>query len=107
MRNAGLVIAALVLVLAAGCAGPNVAEQNDGAGFWRGVGHGAIAPVAFGISLFRPEVSIYEVKNNGGFYDAGFLIGVGCWGGGGAAASRRRRGGSERSSTKVKPPSPA
>lgn len=105
MRTVRLVVVALGLVLTAACAGPNVAAEPTGAGFWRGVLHGAIAPVTFVISLFRDDVSLYEIKNNGGFYDAGFMIGVGCWGGGAAASRRRRR--SERSSTTVKPPSPA
>ncbi|OGQ23278.1 MAG: hypothetical protein A2138_13470 [Deltaproteobacteria bacterium RBG_16_71_12] len=106
MRVARLALLVAAFSLAAACAGPNIAAAPDGAGFWRGLAHGFIAPVTFVVSLFREDVSIYEVKNNGGFYDAGFLIGIGCWGGGGAAASRRRRG-HDRSSSKVKPPSPA
>jgi hypothetical protein len=39
-------------------------------------------------------VSIYEVNNNGNWYDTGFVLGIACAfsgaGGGGAAASRRR-----------------
>lgn len=105
MRTARLVVVALGLVVFTACAGPNIAAEASGAGFWRGVAHGAIAPVSFVISLFRDEVSLYEIKNNGGFYDAGFMLGISCWGGGAAASRRRRR--REDSSTTVKPPSPA
>lgn len=106
MRVVRLALLVAALALAASCAGPNSAAAPDGAGFWRGLSHGFIAPVTFVISLFREDVSIYEVKNKGGLYDAGFMIGVSCWGGGGVAASRRRRG-HGRPSTQVKPPSPA
>ncbi len=106
MRVVRLALLVAAFLLTAACAGPNTAAAPDGAGFWRGLAHGFIAPVTFVVSLFREDTSIYEVKNNGGFYDAGFLIGIGCWGGGGAAASRRRRG-HDRTSSKVKPPSPA
>ncbi|MBI1947609.1 MAG: hypothetical protein HYS27_18105 [Deltaproteobacteria bacterium] len=106
MRVIRLVLVLAALAFALSCAGPNTAAAPDGAGFWRGLAHGFIAPVTFVISLFREDVSLYEIRNNGGFYDAGFMIGVGCWGGGGAAASRRRRS-HERSSSKLKPPSPA
>ncbi|MHC4757445.1 MAG: hypothetical protein ACYTE8_02195 [Planctomycetota bacterium] len=56
------------------------------AGFWSGVWHGLIAPIAFVISLFNPNVSIYETNNNGRWYEFGFLIGIsGSLGGGGAS----------------------
>lgn len=96
-----LVIGMVVLIAVAliGCAaGPNDAMSTpnaDGhvAGFWLGLWHGIIAPITFVISLFSDTVSMYEVHNNGGWYDFGFLIGLGIWGGGGggAAAARRRR----------------
>lgn|SRR5574341_73356 len=90
----------LVLVVLAGCAaGPNEladSPDEDGrvAGFWRGLWHGIIAPITFVISIFNDNVSIYEVHNTGGWYDFGFLFGLGSFwggGGGGAAAARRRR----------------
>ncbi len=105
MRATRLALMVVLLSLVASCAGPNVSASADGAGFWRGVLHGSIAPVTLVISWFREDVSPYEVKNNGGCYDSGFLIGIGMWGGGGAAASRRRRS-RDRQSGKVKAPSP-
>jgi hypothetical protein len=99
----GLIIVLLVVVMLAlaGCAaGPNEAANTPNeagvvAGFWLGLWHGIIAPITFIISLFNENVSIYAVHNNGGWYDFGFLFGLGLlWGGGGGGACRasRRRG---------------
>jgi hypothetical protein len=46
------------------------------AGFWAGVWHGSIMPIAFVISLFNPGVGIYETNNNGGWYNFGFVLGA-------------------------------
>lgn len=66
-----------------GCvAGHNTAAHvatSDGgvAGFWLGLWHGMIAPITFVISLFSNKVSFYEVHNNGGWYNFGFVLGAG------------------------------
>jgi hypothetical protein len=95
-----IAIVAVALVLLASCApGPNeLSGKPDAAGvvagFWLGLWHGAIAPVTFVISLFNHAVRAYEVHNNGGWYDFGFLVGVSAvlgGGSGGAAAARRPR----------------
>ena len=75
---AALIVAA-VLVLAACAAGPNtVAQANppDAAGFWLGLWQGFISPITFVISLFNNDVNIYEVENNGNWYNFGFMLGV-------------------------------
>ena len=46
------------------------------AGFWAGLWHGMILPITFVVSLFKPEVGIYETHNNGGWYNFGFFLGV-------------------------------
>jgi len=81
----------LFLICLAGCmAGTNQLRDtsNDNgnvAGFWRGLWQGLIAPIAFVVSLFKDNVSIYEVHNNGGWYNFGFLLGAGIvFGGGGS-----------------------
>ena len=71
-------------------AGSNSKYKQPGAspaGFWAGVWHGLIAPIPFIVSLFNPSVGIYEINNNGRWYDFGFLIGIsGSVGGGGASS---------------------
>ncbi|HEX9934983.1 MAG TPA: hypothetical protein VGB38_07270 [bacterium] len=60
-------------------AGPNSRFQGKGvkpAGFWAGLWHGIISPVTFIVSLFNPKVRLDEVKNNGKWYDFGFILGV-------------------------------
>jgi hypothetical protein len=61
------------------------------AGFWAGAWHGLICPIAFVISFFDHKVSIYEVHNNGHWYDFGFILGAGAWGALRSNASGARR----------------
>jgi hypothetical protein len=53
-----------------------VASGPDVAGFWSGVWHGFIFPIAWIISLFDANVAVYAVPNSGGWYDFGFFVGV-------------------------------
>lgn len=46
------------------------------AGFWLGLWHGIICPVVFVISWFKSSVNIYEVYNNGFWYNLGFIFGI-------------------------------
>jgi hypothetical protein len=86
----------IALALLAGCAaGPNNMEKspdNEGkvAGFWLGLWHGFIAPITFIISLFSDNVHMYEVHNNGNWYNLGFLIGAAVMLGGSGSASKRK-----------------
>ncbi len=82
-----IVAAALLaagLLLVSGCATVNPLVGTAGArgvaGFWWGLLHGMICPIAFVVSLFNHAVGIYEVHNSGGWYNAGFIIGAGAWG---------------------------
>ena len=88
-------IAALVLfmVLLAGCAGPNPLRNSPDsagnvAGFFRGYWHGLTIIFSFIGSWFSDSIHIYEVHNNGFWYNLGFVLGLGTLGGGGGAASR-------------------
>jgi hypothetical protein len=91
-----LAVAALVvtaLLLASCAAGPNPASGGpSAAGFWQGLWQGFILPVTFVVSLFTDTVNIYEVHNDGNWYDFGYVLGLSIIfsGGGGAAGSRRR-----------------
>ena len=87
-----VVVVGLVLVVSACAAGTNTSETSSGAGFWLGLWHGIIIPVTFVISLFNDNVSIYDVDNNGNWYDFGFMLGIaGPFSGIGGGASRARR----------------
>jgi len=84
---------ALVLLLAA-CArqAPDAVSQAMGTpNFLYGVWHGFIFPFAWVISLFMPDVAVYAVPNNGGWYDFGFFLGITVLGGGSWFGSRGRR----------------
>ena len=92
MRKELVCVFALILLSVACAAGPNPivdtpASDGSVAGFWLGLWHGFILPFAFFVSLFKNSVHIYEVHNNGGWYNFGFVIGVATiFGGGGSAA---------------------
>jgi hypothetical protein len=92
-----LVLVLLSVNILAGCApGPNqsngIAADRDVAGFWLGLWQGFIAPFVFVASLFKSNLNIYEVHNNGAWYNFGYLFGLACFfGGGGNRASRRTK----------------
>lgn len=83
----------VVLAVLGGCAaGPNTAATGvDPAGFWLGLWQGLISPITFLVSLFNDDVNIYEVNNNGNWYNFGFMLGVSMIfsGGGRGSASAR------------------
>ena len=83
-----LVVLAVVLAACAAGANPQVGE-GDVAGFWLGLWHGFIAPITFFISLFTDNVSLYEVHNNGNWYDFGFVLGAGLLFSGGLFGRKR------------------
>jgi hypothetical protein len=66
-------------------------DYGSTAGFLKGLWHGVIAPVTFVISLFTENINMYEVHNNGGWYDFGFVIGAGIIFSGSGRASHKRR----------------
>jgi hypothetical protein len=75
MRLAGLA----ALPLLAGCArqaASAVASGPDVPGFWLGVWHGFIFPVAWIMSLFDASIAVYAVPNSGGWYDFGYFVGI-------------------------------
>jgi len=89
-----LLLLLLAAILAGCAAGPNTlqgtaSEQHQTAGFWLGVWHGFIAPFVFVLSLFRHNLGIYEVHNNGALYNFGYLFGLACFFGGSGNRSAR------------------
>lgn len=92
-----LLVAVLALFLASCAAGPNGLEKTpdrDGktAGFWKGLWHGLIAPITFIISIFSDHVRLYEVHNNGGWYNFGFVLGAGLFLSGGILGKKKTCG---------------
>lgn len=94
-RNKNLLLTMLlvvvVLALTSCAAGANEAAGGRGAdaGFLYGLWHGFITPVTFLVSLFSDSVGIYEVDNDGAWYDFGYVLGLSVIFSGGGAASRR------------------
>ncbi|MEA3064836.1 MAG: hypothetical protein QOJ27_1282 [Sphingomonadales bacterium] len=66
------------LLLLAGCAASQngAAVQAQSPGFLLGIWHGFIFPIAWIVSLFMPDVAVYAVPNDGGWYDFGYFIGI-------------------------------
>jgi hypothetical protein len=76
-RNPALLLALAGATLLAGCATQTAAVvEPEAPGFLLGLWHGFIFPVAWVLSLFMPDVSVYAVPNNGGWYDFGYFVGI-------------------------------
>jgi hypothetical protein len=91
-----LVVVVLLLGILAGRA-PGVnplrgtaSEHDPVAGFWLGVWQGFIAPFVFVASLFKRDLNIYEVHNNGAWYNLGYLFGLACFFGGSGNRTAKR-----------------
>ena len=87
-RLAALALAALALTACVATQSP-AAITPTAPGFWLGVWHGFIFPLAFIVSLFSDRMDIYAVPNNGTWYNFGYFVGV-VFLGVGARSSRRR-----------------
>jgi hypothetical protein len=90
-----LIFLGLAAVLLTACTAPvidiSTVVETEPSGFWMGLWHGIIAPVTFIISLFTDALQMYDINNNGGWYDFGFVLGAGIlFGGSGTGAGRRR-----------------
>lgn len=88
----------LLILFAVGCTpGPNSFEVTKvvvekPAGFLLGLWHGCISIVTFVISLFSDKINVYEVYNNGNWYNFGFMLGISiAFGGGSSGACRSRK----------------
>ncbi len=98
MKKTGLAVVALMAALImTGCVpGPNDLEKTpdedgDVAGFLTGVWHGLLAPITFVISLFTKSVRLYEVHNNGTWYNFGFVLGAGLFLSGGILGKKKKK----------------
>ena len=70
--------AALPACLKTACAATQAAGAvaASAPGFWLGLWHGFIFPLAWIVSLFASNIAVYAVPNNGGWYDFGFFLGI-------------------------------
>ena len=79
----GFVAGLLLIAMVSGCMpDANTVVNTPGtegsiAGFWLGLWHGMIAPISWLVSLFSNTINVYEVHNNGGWYNFGFCLGAG------------------------------
>jgi hypothetical protein len=91
-----LVLVVLLVTILAGCAlGANQLKGRPGdhygvAGFRLGLWQGFIAPFVFVASLFKNNLGIYEVRNNGAWYNFGYLLGLASFFGGSGNRTARR-----------------
>ena len=76
MRARFLLPAGALFALAACATQSAEAVAPAAPGFLFGLWHGFIFPVAWVLSLFLPEVAVYAVPNNGGWYDFGYFLGI-------------------------------
>lgn len=83
--NTKLLLTIIAVLLLSGCADTMTFEQAktaEAVGFWHGFWHGLIISISWVVSLFSDDVAIYAIYNNGGWYDFGFMLGIGtCCGG--------------------------
>ena len=73
-------LALVGLLFFVSCASQPENTSYDPAGFFSGLFHGYIIIFSFIGGIFT-DIRIYEFPNTGGWYDFGFLIGVGAFSG--------------------------
>jgi len=83
----------ILIIVTSSCAPGNTRFDAKPAGFWAGLWHGLICVITFIISLFSKSVEMYEISNNGGWYNFGFLLGaaIALGGSGGSSCKRIRK----------------
>jgi hypothetical protein len=77
MKTKHVLLALVTICLFSGCADANPHTIHEAAGFWSGLWHGMISVFSFIGIMFGADIGIYEVANNGNWYNFGFLWGAG------------------------------
>ena len=91
MKRLAFALTRLMVILALASVVSACADQEGKvAGFWKGIWHGLISPITFIISIFSKNIRFYEVHNNGGWYNFGFVLGAGLFLGGGILGKKKR-----------------
>ena len=89
MTRTRTLYAIATLALLSACARQSAGAVAAGApGFFHGLWDGFIFPFAWLVSLFVPEVAVYAVPNNGGWYDFGYFLGIVVFGVGARGGTR-------------------
>lgn len=86
-----LLLFIIVLVFITSCTPGSENFHEESAGFFMGLWHGFIALFTFIGSLFIDNLGIYEINNNGGWYNFGFIIGISMFFGGSGKGCCRNR----------------
>ena len=79
-RRMAVAVTCLAVFLTSCMPGPNpigISHGQPAAGFWLGLWHGLILLISWIASIFSDHVNVYEVRNNGGWYNFGFALGTG------------------------------
>lgn len=92
MRYCAIIFLSLALAACASQIDVGVAKEAGTPGFLWGLWHGFVFPFAWIGSLFNPDIAVYAVPNNGGWYDFGFFLGITVLGGGSWFSSKRKSG---------------
>jgi len=71
-----LALASLLALAACTATQASDAVAPQAPGFLLGLWHGLIFPLAWIASLFIPDIAVYAVPNNGGWYDFGYFLGI-------------------------------
>ena len=66
-------------------------SANTPADFWMGLWQGAIIFLSFVASWFDNDVVLYQVNNNGFWYNLGYFVGIAIAVGGSAKGSRKNK----------------
>jgi hypothetical protein len=84
VMGVGAVCAIIALLSLTACAATQASDAvaPTAPGFWLGLWHGFIFPIAWIVSLFADNVAVYAVPNNGGWYDFGYFLGIVVFGAG-------------------------
>ena len=85
LMNAATILAFALICTSCADVSPHVSTciTGDPYGFWGGFWHGMVLPFSWIGSLISDDIAIYAYNNNGGWYDVGFVFGLGALGGSG------------------------
>ncbi len=83
-KTFNILLIVAVAIIFTSCAPGSENFHESTAGFLMGLWHGFISLFTFIIGLFVDGVGIYEINNNGGWYNFGFIIGISIFFGGGS-----------------------